>query len=109
MKLRPGTADDHAEILQLDGFAFGEQHTQQDAEDAFGTEPAKYLVATLADRIIGVSGYYDFTMTVPGGALQVPGVTWVSVSPLHRRRGVLRALMDRQLRDFAAEGFPRPS
>jgi predicted acetyltransferase len=105
IEIRPATADDYDELLLLDGFAFGEHYTEQDAEDAFGSEPATYLVATLAGRIIGITGHFDFSMTVPGGALPVPGVTWVSVSPLHRRRGVLRALMDRQLRDFAAAGF----
>ncbi|MDQ1740369.1 MAG: hypothetical protein QOE53_2021, partial [Pseudonocardiales bacterium] len=92
------------EILRLDGLAFGEHYTEQDAEDAFGLDPPSFLVATMAGQIVGVTGDYRFTMTVPGGSLAVPGVTWVSVSPTHRRRGVLRALMNRQLRDFAAEG-----
>lgn len=106
LEIRLGTAEDHDEILRVDAFAFGEHFTEQDAEDALGTAPAKFTVATVADRIVGVTGHYDFTMTVPGGALPVAGVTWVSVSPLHRRRGVLRALMDRQVRDFAATGVP---
>ncbi|MDQ1742564.1 MAG: hypothetical protein QOE23_903, partial [Pseudonocardiales bacterium] len=105
LEIRPATPDDYDELLRLDGFAFGEHYTEQDFEDAFGSEPATYLVATLAGRIIGITGHYDFDMTVPGGTVPVPGVTWVSVSPLHRRRGVLRALMDRQVRDFAAAGF----
>ncbi|MDQ1722242.1 MAG: hypothetical protein QOI26_1976, partial [Pseudonocardiales bacterium] len=104
VELRPGTVDDHDEILRLDGLAFGEHYTEQDAEDAFGLDPPSFLVATMAGQIVGVTGDYRFTMTVPGGSLAVPGVTWVSVSPTHRRRGVLRALMNRQLRDFAAEG-----
>jgi predicted acetyltransferase len=104
-EIRPASADDYDELLRLDGFAFGEHYTEQDAEDAFGTEPATYLVAIADGQVIGVAGHFDFTMTVPGGAIPVPGVTWVSVSPLHRRRGVLRALMDRQLRGFADQGF----
>ncbi len=43
-------------------------------------------------------------MTVPGAALPVAGVTAVSVLPSHRRRGVLRSLMRRQLTDLAARG-----
>jgi predicted acetyltransferase len=106
VEVRPGTAEDHAEILRVDGSAFGEHISQQEAEDAFG-DPPELLVATVADRIVGVTGHYRFSsMTVPGGSLAVPGVSWVSVSPTHRRRGVLRALMDRQLRDFADEGVP---
>jgi predicted acetyltransferase len=107
VELRPGTAEDHQEILRLDGLSFGEHYTEQDAEDAFAVDPPEYVLATVDDRIVGVAGAYRFaSMTVPGGSLAVPGVTWVSVSPTHRRRGVLRALMDRQLRDFAAEGAP---
>jgi predicted acetyltransferase len=43
-------------------------------------------------------------MTVPGAALPVAGVTAVSVLPSHRRRGVLRSLMRRQLAALAARG-----
>jgi predicted acetyltransferase len=44
-------------------------------------------------------------MTVPGGrGVDVPGVTWVSVRSTHRRRGILRAMMERQLRDYAERG-----
>ncbi|HEY0166049.1 MAG TPA: GNAT family N-acetyltransferase [Jatrophihabitans sp.] len=106
LELRPGTPQDYDEILRLDSLAFGEHFTQQDAADAFDGIPPTFTVATVAGQLVGVTGHYDFTMTVPGGALPVPGVTWVSVSPLHRRRGVLRALMDRQVRDFAAAGVP---
>lgn len=107
VEVRPGTAEDHAEILALDGVSFGEHYTEQDAQDAFEVEPPTFVVATVADRIVGVTGHHQFSeMTVPGGSLAVPGVTWVSVSPLHRRRGVLRALMNRQLSDLAAAGAP---
>ena len=105
IEIRPATPEDYPELLRADGFAIGEHYTEQDFEDAFGDEPATYLLAILDGRIIGITGHYDFDMTVPGGSLPVPGVTWVSVSPLHRRRGVLRALMDRQLRDYAAAGY----
>ena len=106
VEIRLGTAEDHDEILRLDGAAFGQQFTEQEVQDAFTIAP-EFVVATVADRIVGVTGHYRFdSMTVPGGSLAVPGVTWVSVSPTHRRRGVLRALMDRQLRDLAGEGVP---
>jgi predicted acetyltransferase len=92
--------------LRLVGAAFGEHVSEQEAEDIF-RDPPEFVVATEADRIVGVTAHYRFSsMTVPGGSLAVPGVTFVSVSPTHRRRGVLRALMDRQIRDFAAEGAP---
>jgi predicted acetyltransferase len=50
------------------------------------------------DRVAATSGIYSLDMTVPGGAV-VPtaGITWITVSPTHRRRGVLTAIMRRQL------------
>ena len=59
------------------------------------------------DRIVGVSRNYSFEITMPGGAL-VPaaGVSDVSVLPTHRRRGLLRTMMDRLLDDAVAHGEP---
>ena len=56
---------------------------------------------------VGTAGAYSFQLTVPGRqALPAAGVTWVSVLPSHRRRGVLRSLMRRQLADVADRGEP---
>ena len=43
---------------------------------------------------------------MPGGTLPCGGVTVVGVSPTHRRRGVLRTMMDAQLRDIHERGEP---
>ena len=55
--------------------------------------------------MVATAGIYSLEMTVPGGAA-VPraGVTWVTVSPTHRRRGVLTAIMRRQLDEVHAAG-----
>ncbi|MDX6416386.1 MAG: hypothetical protein QOG28_1006 [Trebonia sp.] len=50
---------------------------------------------------IGRAGAYTFTMSVPGAVLPVAGVSFVSVLPTYRRRGILRSLMRRQLSDIA--------
>ncbi|MFI1797248.1 GNAT family N-acetyltransferase [Streptomyces sp. NPDC020379] len=59
------------------------------------------------DEVVGTTGAFDFRMTVPGGAV-VPaaGVTMVGVRPTHRRRGVLRGMMRRQLDDVRSWGVP---
>lgn len=49
---------------------------------------------------VATAGAFDLELTVPGAVLPVAGVTWVSVQPTYRRRGLLRALMDRQLSDL---------
>jgi predicted acetyltransferase len=54
--------------------------------------------------IVGTAGAFSFQMTVPGAVLPVAGVSYVSVLPTYRRRGILRSLMRRQLADIAARG-----
>ncbi len=54
--------------------------------------------------IVGTTGVYSFQMAVPGAVFPVAGVTMVAVLPTHRRRGILRSLMTRQIADIAARG-----
>jgi predicted acetyltransferase len=51
-------------------------------------------------EIVGGAGAFPFELSVPGNVLPCGGVTVVGVYPTHRRRGVLRAMMDAQLRDI---------
>ncbi|KPI05994.1 Sterol carrier protein domain containing protein [Actinobacteria bacterium OV450] len=64
------------------------------------------LLAVTADgRPVGTCGAYSFELTLPGGDLvPVAGVTAVGVLPSHRRRGVLGAMMRRQLGELRARG-----
>ena len=56
---------------------------------------------------VGTAAAYSFQLTVPGRPmLPAAGVTWVSVLPSHRRRGVLTSLMRRQLADVRDRGEP---
>ncbi|MGW7430272.1 GNAT family N-acetyltransferase [Streptomyces sp. NPDC054861] len=58
-------------------------------------------------RCVGTAGAFSFRLSVPGGAV-VPaaGVTMVGVDATHRRRGILTAMMRRQLDDVRAGGEP---
>ncbi|HVA29922.1 MAG TPA: GNAT family N-acetyltransferase [Gaiellaceae bacterium] len=56
--------------------------------------------------IVGGAGAFTFDFSVPGASLPCAGVTVVGVYPAHRRRGVLRAMMDAQLRDVHERGEP---
>jgi predicted acetyltransferase len=58
------------------------------------------------DQIVGGAGAFPFGLSVPGGSLPCAGITAVGVHPTHRRRGVLRAMMDEQLRDVHERGEP---
>jgi predicted acetyltransferase len=52
------------------------------------------------DRIVATSGIYSRVLTVPGAVVPCAGITWVTVAPTHRRRGVLTAIMRRQLTEL---------
>lgn len=87
-------------------------------EEAFGKVPSPVFTENIRsvtdlDRtlgafdgtdIVGTAATYDLTMTVPGGPRPVAGVTQVSVLPSHQRRGLLTALMTRQLTDLHENG-----
>ena len=62
------------------------------------------LAALDGDAIVGTTAAYSFQLTVPGGIAAAGGVTFVSVLPSHRRRGILSAMMRHQLADIAARG-----
>jgi len=56
---------------------------------------------------VGTAGAFSFQLTVPGRPLlPAAGVSWVSVLPSYRRRGVLNSLMRRQLADVRDRGEP---
>jgi len=56
---------------------------------------------------IGIAGAFSFRLSVPGSdLLPVAGVTWVSVLPTYRRRGVLSSIMRHQLADIRGRGEP---
>lgn len=67
-------------------------------------EPDRLLSAFDGDQMVGCAAALSFEMTVPGGPIPVAGVTSVGVLPSHRRRGVLTALMTRQLHDLHENG-----
>ncbi|WP_431044462.1 GNAT family N-acetyltransferase [Streptomyces sp. P1-3] len=104
--LRPGDWDEWYGNLEL---AFGgvAEAPEERALWRELTEPERSLAAWDGNRMVGSAGAFSFRITVPGGAL-VPaaGVTMVGVLPTHRRRGVLRAMMRRQLAEVRALGEP---
>ncbi|MEU8588101.1 GNAT family N-acetyltransferase [Streptomyces sp. NPDC048664] len=80
---------------------------EERAFDRDVTEFDRSLGAWDGASCVGTAGAFGFRLTVPGG-LSVPaaGITAVSVAATHRRRGVLRSMMRRQLDDVRAWGEP---
>ncbi|MFI1416391.1 GNAT family N-acetyltransferase [Streptomyces sp. NPDC020731] len=69
------------------------------------TEFDRFLGVWDGDECVGTAGAFSFRLTVPGGeSVPAAGITGVSVAATHRRRGVLRSMMRRQLDDVRSWG-----
>ena len=62
------------------------------------------LVAFDGSRQVGGTAAFSFRLRIPGADVPAAGVSWVSVLPNYRRRGILRSLMRRQLADIRDRG-----
>jgi predicted acetyltransferase len=107
ISLRPATPADMDAIADLMGFVFHENMTPELRElEVLTTEIERSLVADDAGSVVGHTTALSREMTVPGAVVPAAHVTGVGVAPTHRRRGLLTALMHRQLREIAAGPEP---
>ncbi|MCW3838692.1 GNAT family N-acetyltransferase [Micromonospora yasonensis] len=98
-------AEDFDEIAALLALAFHEEPDPELREIERGVfEPGRALL--VRDGGVGVAHAAAFTrdLQVPGASVPAAHVTMVSVLPTHRRRGLLTALMRRQLREIRDAG-----
>ena len=104
--IRPITEDELADFLVVDQHAFngGPSSERSRANFLSRVELDRTLAAFDGETIVGGTGIYSFQMRVPGAMASVAGVSLVSVLPSHRRRGILSALMRRQLADIGERG-----
>jgi predicted acetyltransferase len=89
--------------------AFGGEPSEEDVADGRWErllETDRMYAAFDGDRMVATAADFAFTMTVPGGEVETAGVTMVGVMPTHRRRGILRDLMRRQLDAVRERGQP---
>jgi predicted acetyltransferase len=93
---------------EFDGFRLVDEHafhgsplSESDRQVVLGKfEFDRSLAAFDGTAPIGTAAAFTFLLSVPGGGmLPAAGVSWVSVLPTYRRRGVLTSLMRRQLAD----------
>jgi predicted acetyltransferase len=68
--------------------------------------PERMQIALEDGAIVGGAGAFELQLTVPGAIVPAAGVTVVGVLPTHRRKGILTALMGRQLDDARERGEP---
>ena len=105
VQVRPITESEWPAFAAVDYEAFNSSHPPA-AADRWRelAEIDRSLAAFDGDLMVGCTAAITFTMTVPGGPIPVAGVTAVGVLASHRRRGVLSALMTRQLHDLHDNG-----
>ena len=97
IEIRNPSEDELHAALSAVYSAFGDSMRDEDFERNRTLMPSDRIHAAYDDgRPIGVAAAYPFELTVPGGQLPAGGVTWVGVLPSHRRRGILRQLIDRK-------------
>ncbi|MGY1697148.1 GNAT family N-acetyltransferase [Geodermatophilus sp. SYSU D00814] len=99
--LRPATAEEWPAFGRALFDTFGEEPPGSFLERVPVTaELDRSLGLWEGDRVVATSGVYTRELTVPGGVVPCAAVTWVTVAPTHRRRGVLTAIMRRQLTEL---------
>ena len=99
--------DEYGRAIGAIGQYFNPPPTEEFLERFVHTLPHERMHAAFEDgAIVGGAGAFPFELSVPGGSLPCGGVTAVGVHPTHRRRGVLRSMMDAQLRDIHERGEP---
>ena len=91
-------------LAALDLAFGGDGHQGSWEVEASVIDADRTLAAFEGDVPVATGGWYDLRMALPGAVAPVAGVTWVSVAPTHRRRGLLTALMTRQLTDLHEQG-----
>jgi predicted acetyltransferase len=103
--IEPEEVDD---LLVADQRGFGGPPMRPEASRSWANaELDRTRVAFEAGRMVAVSRTYSFELTMPGGALlPAAAVSWVSVQPTHRRRGVLTQLMKAMHDDARERGEP---
>jgi predicted acetyltransferase len=107
--IRPVSSDEFDGFHTVDMHAFhGSPLSEHDRELVLGRfEFDRSLAAFDGATPVGTAAAYSFQLSVPGHqTLPAAGITWVSVLPSHRRRGVLTSMMRRQLADVHDRGEP---
>ncbi len=96
-----------AELLRTAEVAFGEDVS----DELIGrvervADKERFLAALDGDRFVATGGVFTMRLTVPGGELPAGGVTWVTVLPSHRRRGLMSGMMRLMIDDCHRRGEP---
>jgi predicted acetyltransferase len=113
MALRVRTVRDpgeYAAALGAIGHYFGFVPGEDDVERFSQLLPFERMHAVWEGTdVVAGAGAFPFQLTAPAGPVPCAGVTVVGVLPTHRRRGLLRRMMEAQLPDARERGEPLAS
>ena len=94
IEIRVCPPDRFRELLKLAGVAFSEDVPDDLVERVERVADRKrFFTALDAEQMVATSGVFTMRMSVPGGEMPAGGVTWVTVLPSHRRRGLMSGMM----------------
>ncbi len=66
--------------------------------------PGRAWVVRDGGQVVATAASFTHELVIPGGTMAMAGLTMVTVRPTHRRRGLLRRLVDRHLADARDHG-----
>ncbi len=96
-----------AEFLRMDEVTFSQDASDEEIKRIEAvSDKERFLCAMEDDRFVGTGGVFTVHLTVPGGDMPAGGITWVSVLPTHRRRGLMSQMMRRMIDDCHRRGEP---
>jgi len=95
------------ELLKLASVAFSEDVPDDLVERVERvSDKERFVTALDGERMVATAGVFSTRLSVPGGELPAGGVTWVTVLPTHRRRGLMRGMMRLMIDDCRNRGDP---
>lgn len=93
------------EIVRLLEKAFSSPWTEAQVESVRPLwEPDRSIVVTDGQEVVAHTSAFSLELTAPGARVPVAGISMVAASPTHRRRGLVRQLMGRQLTELFEGG-----
>src|SRR5919197_896327 len=108
IKIRAVHPEEWDAFCQVFAVAFGEtlpDERRAQARDMF--EFDRGMTAEDDGELVATGGAHSLELTLPGlTSVPVGGLTWISVLPTHRRRGILRRMMERHFDDVRRRGEP---
>jgi predicted acetyltransferase len=105
-ELRPITPEELPAYKRADEYGFSHRPEPLAARAGWAEAELDRTVAAFdGTEIVGIGRNYSLELTLPGGAIiPTAAVSWISVRPTHRRRGVLRQMMTFLLEECARRG-----